>query len=154
MTKPTEWSVGPAKTQISLGIRPVWSESSLSTWRNIGPSATHWAHCEDSDQTGPVPRLIRVFTGLTCHFVGVFSWVGSIYHIPEHDKTNKMTCAPIDISDQPGHLPSLISLPLMVTKDHLMWTAKTPRLIWVFAGCIGHFVGFIVLWLTYLKGLP
>ena len=29
-------SVRPAKTQISLGIRPVWSESSLSAWRNIG----------------------------------------------------------------------------------------------------------------------
>ena len=29
-------AVLPAKTQISLGIRPVWSESSLSTWRNLG----------------------------------------------------------------------------------------------------------------------
>ena len=29
MTKPTKWPVRPAKTQISLGIRPVWSESSL-----------------------------------------------------------------------------------------------------------------------------
>ena len=28
MTKPTKWYVHPAKTQISLGIRPVWSESS------------------------------------------------------------------------------------------------------------------------------
>ena len=27
-TKPTKWHVRPAKTQISLGIRPVWSESS------------------------------------------------------------------------------------------------------------------------------
>ena len=25
----------------------LWSESSLSPWRNIGFSATHWAHCED-----------------------------------------------------------------------------------------------------------
>ena len=33
MTKPTKWPVCPAKTQISLGIRPVWSESSLcSQW--------------------------------------------------------------------------------------------------------------------------
>ena len=29
VTKPTKWHVRPAKTQISLGIRPVWSESSL-----------------------------------------------------------------------------------------------------------------------------
>ena len=36
MTKPTIWHVRPAKTQISLGIRPVWSESSLSAWRKLG----------------------------------------------------------------------------------------------------------------------
>ena len=29
-------AVHPAKTQISLGIRPVWSVSSLSTWRKLG----------------------------------------------------------------------------------------------------------------------
>ena len=33
MTKQTKWYVCPAKTQISLGIRTVWSESSLSAWR-------------------------------------------------------------------------------------------------------------------------
>ena len=43
MTKPTKWSVCPGKTQIS----PVWLESSLSVWRNIGSLATHWAHSED-----------------------------------------------------------------------------------------------------------
>ena len=31
----------------------------------------------------------------------------SLYE-PSHDKTNKMTCAPCEDSDQPGHLPSLI----------------------------------------------
>ena len=37
MTKPTKLhhTVRPAKTQISLGIRPVWSESSLSAWREL-----------------------------------------------------------------------------------------------------------------------
>ena len=30
MTKATKWSVRPVKSQISLGIRPVWSASSLS----------------------------------------------------------------------------------------------------------------------------
>ena len=47
MTKPTKCPVHPAKTQISLGIYPVWSESSLSAWRNIGPLTTYWAHSED-----------------------------------------------------------------------------------------------------------
>ena len=70
MTKPTKWHVRPAKTQISLGIRPVWAESSLSAWRKIGSLAINWAHSEDSDQTGRMPRLIWVFVGRTCHFVG------------------------------------------------------------------------------------
>ena len=46
MTKSTKWPVRPAKTQISLGIFPVWSESSLSAW-SIGSLATHGAHSED-----------------------------------------------------------------------------------------------------------
>ena len=40
-------TVHPAKTQISLGIRPAWSESLLSTWRKLGFLATHWAHSKD-----------------------------------------------------------------------------------------------------------
>ena len=50
--KTNKMTVRPAKTQISLGIRPVWSESSLSAWRNLGSSSTHWVHSEDPDQTG------------------------------------------------------------------------------------------------------
>ena len=65
MRKPTKWHVRPAQTQISLGIRPVWSESSLSAWSKLGSLATHWAHSEDSEQTGPMPRLIWVFAGRT-----------------------------------------------------------------------------------------
>ena len=77
MTKPTQWHVRPAKTQISLGIRPVWSESSLSAWRKLASLATDWAHSEDSDQTGRMHRLIRVFsrhTYHTCHCVGFVVW--------------------------------------------------------------------------------
>ena len=62
-------AVCPAKTQISLGIRPVWSESWLSTWRNLGSLATQWAHSEDPDQTGRMPRLIWVGWALA-HLVG------------------------------------------------------------------------------------
>ena len=59
MMKPTKWHV-----------RPGWSESSLSAWRKLGSLATHWAHCQDSDQTGQIPRLIQVFAGRTDHFGG------------------------------------------------------------------------------------
>ena len=45
-------------------------QSSLSAWRNLGSLATYWAHCEDSDQTGWMPRLILVFLVRTRHIVG------------------------------------------------------------------------------------
>ena len=48
----TKWHVRLAKTQISLGIRQVWSESLLSAWRKLGSLATHWSYSKDSDQTG------------------------------------------------------------------------------------------------------
>ena len=73
MTKPTKWHVRPVKTQISLGIRPVWSEYSLcAQWVAKDPSFLH-VDSEDSDQTGRMPRLIWVFAGHTfcwfCHEV-------------------------------------------------------------------------------------
>ena len=79
-TKPTKWHVCPAKTQISLGIRPVWSESLLSAWRKLRSLATHWAQSGDSDQTRQIPRLIWVFAGRTWHFV-VLSNVGSKHNV-------------------------------------------------------------------------
>ena len=36
--------------------------------------------------------------------------VNGVGHTNKHDKTNKMTCAPSEDSDQPWHLPSLISV--------------------------------------------
>ena len=76
MTKPTKWHVHPAKTQISLVIRPVWSESSLSRSRKLGSLTTHWVHGEDSDQTGQMPRLIWVLAWGTVNLF-VLSWGGS-----------------------------------------------------------------------------
>ena len=76
MTKPAKWHIRPAKTQISLGICLVWSESSLCTqWVAKDQSFLH-ADSEDYDQTGWMPRLIWVFAGCTCHFVGfVMRWL-------------------------------------------------------------------------------
>ena len=53
-------SVRPAKTRISLGIRPVWSESSLcAQWVAKDLMFLH-VDSKDSDQTGRMPRLIWV----------------------------------------------------------------------------------------------
>ena len=76
-TKPTKWPVRPAKTQISLGTRPVWPESSLCAQRIVkGPSYLR-ADSEDSEQIGRMPRLIWVFAGRTVILL-VLSWGGSI----------------------------------------------------------------------------
>ena len=58
-------SVRPAKTQISLGIHPVWSESSLCAQCVAKDPMLLHVDSEDSDQTGRMPRLIWVFAGRT-----------------------------------------------------------------------------------------
>ena len=83
MTKPTKWSVHPVKTQISLGICPAQSESSLCTqWVAKDPSFLH-VDSEDSDQTGQMFRLIRVFAQRTRHFIGFvirqLKWVNFLH---------------------------------------------------------------------------
>ena len=75
--KTNKVTVHPVKTQISLGIRPVCSESSLSAWRKLRSLATHWAHSEDPDQSEWMPRLIWVFTGHTVTLL-VLSCRGSV----------------------------------------------------------------------------
>ena len=79
--KTNKMAVHPSKTQVSLGILPVWSESSLSAGRKLGSLATHWAHSNDSDQPGPdqtrrMHRLIWVFAGRT-HILLILSCRGS-----------------------------------------------------------------------------
>ena len=74
--KTNKMTVCPVETQISLGVCPVWSESSLCTqWVAKNPRFLH-ADSEDSDQTGRMPRLIWVFAGRTIILL-VLSWGGS-----------------------------------------------------------------------------
>ena len=152
--KTNKMTVRLAKTQITLGICPVWSESLLcAKWVAKGPRFLH-ADSEDSDQTGQMPRLSWVFAGHTVILL-VLSWGGSFGCILQctyllwckmwlpscrktgpqgkkssftnelpHDKTSKMTCPPSDDSDQLGHLPSLIRVSLCA-----QWVAKDPSFL-------------------------
>ena len=67
---------------------------------------------------------------------------------PQHYKTNKMTCAPSEDSDQPGHPPSqwVAEDPMFLHADSedSYQTGRMSRLIWVFAGRRDHFVGLVV----------
>ena len=72
--KTNNMTVCPVKTQISLGIGPVWSESLLSAWRKLGSLATHWVHSEDSwsaSSLGTQPHcgfVMRWLIFLSYHF--------------------------------------------------------------------------------------
>ena len=69
--KTNKVTVRPAKTQISLGIRPVWSESSLSTWRKLWSLATHWAQAKTLIRPGGCPGWSESSLGaqlLCCFF--------------------------------------------------------------------------------------
>ena len=173
MTNPTKWPVHPPKSQISLGIRPVWSASSLCEgpniyWRGQRRLWSDWEYdktnkmtcapsevsdqpghppslcvkdqtfidvdSEDSDQTDSMTKptkwpvrptkpqfcmAIRPFwSRLRCVKDQTFIDVGS--EDSEHDKTNKITCAPSEVSNQSGHPPSLISIFAVWRTKHLL----------------------------------
>ena len=130
--KTNKMTVCPGKTQISLGIRPVWSESSLSAWRKLGSLATQWAHREDSDQTGRMHRLIWVFAGHTLILL-VLSCRGPIWSESSLSAWRKLG----SLATQGAH------------SEDSNQTGRMCRLIWVFAGhtlillvlsCRGSFV--------------
>ena len=92
MTKLTEWPVHPAKTQISLGIRSVWSEPLLSAWRNLGSLATHWAHSEDwSDWR--MPRRTETSLGAQVIWL-VLSCTGSLTLGATGENTTRLASIP------------------------------------------------------------
>ena len=67
--------VRPGKIQISLRIRAVWSESSLSAIQTAKGVKFLQADNKDSNQTARLRRLIWVFVGRTCpklHFLFFF----------------------------------------------------------------------------------
>ena len=72
-TKPTKWVCAQRRLR--------------SAWRSLGSLVTHWAHSEDSDQTGRMPRLIWVFAGRTVILL-VLSWGGSFFSATWYENKN------------------------------------------------------------------
>ena len=98
-----------------------------------------------TDLTVPMRRLIWINTKHT--------------NEPPHDKTKKISFVSSEDSDQPGYPPKSdqslccphddswgpwLSVQRTVKADQ---TGQMPRLIWILAGCTGHFVGFVMRWL-------
>ena len=69
MTKPTKWLCAHQR------LRSAWASAQpdqswqCAQWVAKDPCFLH-VDSKDSDQTGWMPRLIWVFAGRTCHFVG------------------------------------------------------------------------------------
>ena len=83
MTKPTKWHVRPAKTQISLGIHPVWSASSLcAQWPQVSVMRT----AKTLISLGGCPGWSESSLGahslcLFCHVAAHFFYKGNAYCI-------------------------------------------------------------------------
>ena len=93
--KTSKMSVRPAKTQISLVIRPVWSESSLSAWRKFGSLATHWAHSEDWSDWADAQIILLVLScgSSNTEAVSCNCWQETCYYIAILDHTfDKTRC--------------------------------------------------------------
>ena len=82
---------------------------------------------------------------------------------PPHGKTNKMTCAPSEDTDQPGHPPSLNSLHCQheEAEGPKLPIKRTAETLTRLGGCPGwsviakrtcHFVGFVMLQLIFKQG--
>ena len=80
-TKPTKWHVGPAKTQINLGICPVWSESLL---------CTQWV-----DQTGAQADVSPCWVHMSfywfCHAVAQII-KSDIQYVKNYEKRKWLLC--------------------------------------------------------------
>ena len=84
MTKPTKCLCTQRRLRSAWASAQSNQSSLCAQWVAKDRSFRH-ADSEDSDQTGRMPRLIWVFAGRTCHFVGfVMRWL--IY--PIEIKTN------------------------------------------------------------------
>ena len=78
--KTNKVSVRPAKTQISLGIRPVWSVFSVRM-KNAWVLATHWAHGEDWSDWADAQADLSLRWAHT-HFVGFVMSRLKFYSLP------------------------------------------------------------------------
>ena len=133
--KTNKMSVRPAKTQISLGNRPVWSESSLcAQWITKDPSFLH-ADSDYSDQTGRMPRLIWVFAGRTLTLL-VLSCRGSYVAAKRKTRLTKRHAKHHNIVSTQRTFNALITLRGMFR-----------RLLWVLEVSIMASTGFLRTWI-------
>ena len=108
MTKPTKWSVRTVKTRINLGIRPVWSESSLcAQW--VAKKEPNFLHADSEDWSDWMcPGWAE--SSLGAHIILlILSWGGSFkfemsHGLEKHKKEKEKKNSNI------VHSPSVVSI--------------------------------------------
>ena len=76
----TKWHLRPAKTQINLGICPVWLKSSLSTWGKLKYLAIIRAQAKPLVRLGGYPGWSESSLGAKVILL-VLSWGSSFYFV-------------------------------------------------------------------------
>ena len=122
----------------------VWKKSSKDWFGGLGEIlfSSHWICFQSRSKNSEAWFFMLRFP------ISIVSSESYCYLIiePPHGKTNKMTCAPSEDSDQPWQSSMSIWInlgPLTTYWAHIEDSDQTGR-IWVFAGRTCHFVGFVV----------
>ena len=126
-------------------IRMIWTTTCQNQQSDCAPS-------EDTDQPGNSPSLIRVFAVRMKK-----PWVLSYPLSAQRRLWSDWVDAQADLSLRWVYshfvgfvMSQLISIVSLTKPPHDNTNKMTfePRLSWVFAGCKGHFVGFVMRWET------
>ena len=135
MTKP-RWPVHPAKTQISLGIRQVWSKSSLSAWRNLRSLPTNEHTAKTLIRLGGCPGWSESLLGAYMSFCWfVMLWL--IFDFWELQASPAMSTSRISILTLMSKwffIPNIFSLyifafQLRLCRKRLTWSNKYLEMI-------------------------
>ena len=111
MTKPTKWHVRPAKTQISLGIRPVWSATSLCNQWVVKPMLSSYGQLKLwSDWADLSLRWAHMPFCWFCHETAHLSWghICDIFRIVFWEQTKSILSSPSYIPE-PQTYPSNVA---------------------------------------------
>ena len=132
-TKPIKWLMPPAKTQISVGILPVWSESSLCTQRVAKGLGFLYADSEDSDQTCQMPMLIWDFAQCWfCHAAAQMKLANTKRVLITYEPSHKKTCLRGCLTRCDSNLPAQLQKPVrhgIILSRH--WTTKVLIRLWM-----------------------
>ena len=104
-TKPTKWLVHPAKTQISMGFSPVWSESSLCILRIAkDPKFLNLVRLGLAGSSLGVHVILLVLSGS-----GSFMFIAGLFYCLKHSQTSCWLFSPFHLL-----LPVMFFFPLLL----------------------------------------